>query len=727
MKRLTLRIIYVGLVLAGLIAWADLQPTPSVGAQSPATRVLITGVDASKFPEVSVWVSVSDAAGSRVSKLAANDFVLREDGVEVRPSVSDAEAGLQVVFLMDTAYNVQKKGKSGKPYLEEMRDAIKSFAADPWMHEPPAPVVDRVTVLAALNQKGRTRVTDVQVVVDDKVFHNDVKNGLDLYRRPDQGVTNLYEMLLKGLERFPQSTQVPAPNRMLVVFSDGIDLTTFYQIDDVATRAKRLNVPIYAVQLNQNPEGISHMQALARESLGSYYTSPQNLDDLWKQLAGQHTQYKLTYTSTRSSSDYRKVSVQIGSAEDRCDLVVDLCRFQVQLQPPSVSIVSPEPDALITRKTDKPEPGPNDFDLRYQPVQVEFSWPDNHQRPLREARLIVNGITVSSTAQISGTAVAFSWDMSTFKDGLNTLQVEAEDALDPPLIGQSGPVTIRLNSIIPTPIPTPPPTPTPRPCPGNFVQALPCQLGQFVEQGTRGEFLPRVTLVTLALSLATLALAIYIYFRRPTVVQVVQAAATSIRAKAKELTVPFYLDRSRVRGERQGKAFLTVLAGSDDKGPFELISENTRLGRDDSLVQVVFNDLSVSRLHARISEEQDGMFRIYDEGSMSGTYVNYEPIPMTGQWLQHNDIINLGRVQLQFQLRNVPVESSVTVKDESHPPSTSYDGATPLDDQRTEPFTPQVPETPTGVAPSADDEARTQRQDPASATYPAGTAFGSSP
>ena len=68
---------------------------------------------------------------------------------------------------------------------------------------------------------------------------------------------------------------------------------------------------------------------------------------------------------------------------------------------------------------------------------------------------------------------------------------------------------------------------------------------------------------------------------------------------------------------------------------------NVALGRDAKRVQIAFQDQSVSRLHARILENQ-GLYRIYDEGSSSGTYVNYKRIGLSPQTLDDKDIIHLG-------------------------------------------------------------------------------------
>jgi hypothetical protein len=139
--------------------------------------------------------------------------------------------------------------------------------------------------------------------------------------------------------------------------------------------------------------------------------------------------------------------------------------------------------------------------------------------------------------------------------------------------------------------------------------------------------------------------------RRPTVVtNIVREAG----ARVKEATEPFIPTPHRGAAKnKQGKAYLERI---DDTvaGPhptIELIGDNLRLGRDETLAQIAVNDKSVSRLHARITEEADGLFFIHDEGSTSGTWVNYKQVSMSGQQLRHEDVINLGRVQLKFRLR----------------------------------------------------------------------------
>jgi predicted component of type VI protein secretion system len=105
----------------------------------------------------------------------------------------------------------------------------------------------------------------------------------------------------------------------------------------------------------------------------------------------------------------------------------------------------------------------------------------------------------------------------------------------------------------------------------------------------------------------------------------------------------------------------------------ELTGSSLRLGRDANLADAIFNDRSVSRLHARI-EIANGVFKILDEGSTSGTWVNFNQIPAQGgHELKPGDLINLGRVQLRFQVREAALTGALGSANgtSAHAPQTS--------------------------------------------------------
>ena len=155
-----------------------------------------------------------------------------------------------------------------------------------------------------------------------------------------------------------------------------------------------------------------------------------------------------------------------------------------------------------------------------------------------------------------------------------------------------------------------------------------------------------ISYLALAVGLLSLALAVYLYFRKP---EVLSTTMATIATTVKTVTEPFFLDKKKGPKGKKAKAYLVVLEGeASGHRTIPLVGEHVRLGRDPSLTNVSFTNKTVSRLHARISQEPDGSLYIYDEGSTSGTYVNYEQVPMNGQRLYEGDIINLGQVEMKF-------------------------------------------------------------------------------
>jgi pSer/pThr/pTyr-binding forkhead associated (FHA) protein len=94
--------------------------------------------------------------------------------------------------------------------------------------------------------------------------------------------------------------------------------------------------------------------------------------------------------------------------------------------------------------------------------------------------------------------------------------------------------------------------------------------------------------------------------------------------------------------------------GGAPRNNIELSGTVWHLGREATVSDIVFNDRSVSRRHARLEAAPDGAFRIYDEGSTSGTWVNFTLVPVGEGWeLRPGDLVNLGRVQLRFKRREI--------------------------------------------------------------------------
>jgi hypothetical protein len=81
----------------------------------------------------------------------------------------------------------------------------------------------------------------------------------------------------------------------------------------------------------------------------------------------------------------------------------------------------------------------------------------------------------------------------------------------------------------------------------------------------------------------------------------------------------------------------------------ELTAVEHRIGRSPVQADIVLeNDITVSRLHASIVLEGSD-YRIYDEGSSSGTWVNGQQVPDYGHQLLDGDEIRLGDSWMRYR------------------------------------------------------------------------------
>jgi pSer/pThr/pTyr-binding forkhead associated (FHA) protein len=97
-------------------------------------------------------------------------------------------------------------------------------------------------------------------------------------------------------------------------------------------------------------------------------------------------------------------------------------------------------------------------------------------------------------------------------------------------------------------------------------------------------------------------------------------------------------------------AFLAWGEGESDGDHIELTTADMTLGREADAVDVILDDPSVSRLHARIRRNAAGEYWLYDEGSIMGTFLNYERLGLAPRRMQHGDVVQIGRVTLRFRL-----------------------------------------------------------------------------
>jgi hypothetical protein len=96
--------------------------------------------------------------------------------------------------------------------------------------------------------------------------------------------------------------------------------------------------------------------------------------------------------------------------------------------------------------------------------------------------------------------------------------------------------------------------------------------------------------------------------------------------------------------------YLDVLESvSRMQSPIPLQGTYIRIGRSPAQCEIAFeNDITMSRLHANLQREGSS-YRLFDENSTSGTFVNERQTPEYGIQLEDGDEIHLGAVHLRFR------------------------------------------------------------------------------
>ena len=79
----------------------------------------------------------------------------------------------------------------------------------------------------------------------------------------------------------------------------------------------------------------------------------------------------------------------------------------------------------------------------------------------------------------------------------------------------------------------------------------------------------------------------------------------------------------------------------------------------------VLDDPSLAPRHARITRTEDGNYLVTDEGSIAGTWVNFEPVGKEGHLLQHGDVVHFGQLAFRFELKDPPAVAEPKIAKEN--------------------------------------------------------------
>jgi VWFA-related protein len=269
-------------VIAGMLT--AFVPASSVRPQSGDLNIRITQVDNSKFPLVTVYVSVVNAKGEPVA-VNPGDLVIREGG-KIVPASNFQGAGqvgpLTTLLVMDISGSMEKLGK-----IESAKSVAKEYVAQ--MREG-----DTAGIILF-----NTQVRTLQMIKGDRA---QLAQAIDTIS--PGGDTAMYDALISAVNQLNGISG----RKAILVYTDGLDNRSKSSVDGVINSIGRSGLTISTVGFGDVSQGASSQEALDEPVLkklagdtGGLYGYAANRDQLSALYASfgasMRSEYVLTYKS----------------------------------------------------------------------------------------------------------------------------------------------------------------------------------------------------------------------------------------------------------------------------------------------------------------------------------------------------------------------------------------------------------------------------------------------
>ena len=288
------------LFLIGLSLLLLLIPLRNIHAQAAGAQIRISQVDNSKFPQVTLYVSVTDSNGEPMA-VDPGQIQISENGVVMQPdqvSGSGDIGKLTTLLVMDVSGSMNNAGKlsaakaAAQAYVDQMRPGDQAG-------------------LVTFN----TKVTYVQSITTDHTALSEAIKGLRA-----ENDTAMFD----ALSQANQILQDYPGRKAILLLTDGLDNQSKQTFDQVIQTIDTSGLSISTIGLgdpdNAGPYfGLDEpaLKSLA-EQAGGVYSYASNQADLSRlfTLYGRalQSEYRITYTTPSTLRDglSRNLTVSLG-------------------------------------------------------------------------------------------------------------------------------------------------------------------------------------------------------------------------------------------------------------------------------------------------------------------------------------------------------------------------------------------------------------------------------
>ncbi len=607
------------------------SPQVPTGAQA-----LLSAPTIEAFPRITTYLDVRDSNGLFVSGLQASQVNILEDDKPVPLlELNEVQPGAQFVLALNPGRSFFIRDANGNTRFGSIQQTLQS-----WIRQQP--------------DAGNN---DLSLIISSgpQILHSSspqqLADALQTYQ-PGQVPENPdLNILSSAVETVADVTPRPGMGRAVLFITSlpSIDLTVGLKslAGSAVQQGVHISIWLVASQDQAGSPVAMQLQDLANQTHGQYsfFSGSEALPDITSILQPIEESYSLSYQSKIASSVPHKIAAQIDLGGEKIETPVQ--SFELNIQPPNPMFVSPP--TQIMRQTPEDSRNP-DVDLLpiLQPLDVLIEFPDGFTRPIITSTLFIDGVAVAVNQ--AAPFDKFTWDLSGYiADGSHTLRVEVVDSLG--LRGSSreipvqvsvrrttqgvmmalyrnGPLLAGLAALL-----------------AGAVLLLVLLLGGRIRPVAFGRGIPPGSKVRPAEKT--------IPHRRsdPVTQPVLDERGESI-ARHK----PAWMNRLQWPQRRVSPtafAYLTRLTDADQEGgstPIALETDEITIGTDSVRSTLVVDDPSIEPVHACLRREGE-TYRLCDQGSVAGTWVNYTPVSSEGVLLEHADLIHIGKAGFRFTLR----------------------------------------------------------------------------
>jgi hypothetical protein len=587
--------------------------------------LIISSLDSSQFPMLTFYMEPFDAEGIFLDQLTANDVRVEEDeNIIIPESFERIEPGVHWITAINAGPRL--KDLAGGAYrIDTIRNHLLNWIQNQSETSP--------------NDYSLT--TNTGVLASHETNIQDWMNELEEYQ-PDFSLTqpNLVSLSM-ALDQVASSTGNVPQKYSILYISPMMPAEFRDQLPIMAEQAKQMGVQIDVWLVGagtlKDSNGEKPYQQLAEITGGSYFlfSGTEALPDPSVYMEKLRWLYKVQYHSSMQTSGVHTLSLSLFHNEVWKDS--NTLSFIFDVLPPNPIFLS-LPNEIIRTPIKSDNWGEEDtIEPESTEIRILVEFPDQYRRSLTLSRLFADGVLVARN--IEEPFDRFQWDLTPYMESQQVnLMVEIQDEAGFTASTIELPVQI-------------------------IVQTRKRTFFEFILD-YQGWFIGTAVFLTLALLGSAFftfrGKGSYLFANWPTgkksddplfqTVHIKQLAPI----KRGELKNPETEQVLLNVPQSKVNAILVRLNDILEELPDEFIElpseRELLLGRHKERVNIYLDDSSVSPIHARICNENENNYTIYDEGSIAGTWLNYAPISGLGAQLQHGDTIQFGRLIYRFKI-----------------------------------------------------------------------------